>query len=162
MSESTEKGAKTSGSDEAPRQKFLEKQFRKGVSGNPAGRPRIEPRVRRLARKYDRRMCRVLASIAEDEKAPVSERRKAATDLVAIGSGRPELVQQITGRDGAPVGPLVNFNFGGGGMQHGAVTPQDVYRAMIENVIEADPKHPAFERPAIEQSSVTTEKPEEN
>ena len=88
MSESVEEGAKPVASDESPRQKFIEKQFRKGVSGNPTGRPKIEPRVRRFARRYDRRMCKVLASIAEDEKAPVSERRKAAMDLISVGSGR--------------------------------------------------------------------------
>lgn len=59
------------------------------------GRPRIEPRVRRYARKYDRRMCRVLASIAEDPKVTASERRRAAMDLVAIGSGRPAVTQEV-------------------------------------------------------------------
>jgi hypothetical protein len=127
----------------------LLKPWKPGQSGNPKGRPRIEPRVRRYARTYDRAMCRVLASIAQDEKAPVSERRKAAMDLIAVGSGRPELVQQITGRDGAPIGPLVNLNFGGG-MQHGHLSPQDAYRAMVEGVIELDPAHPSF-KPAIEQ-----------
>jgi hypothetical protein len=141
----------------------LLKPWKPGQSGNPKGRPRIEPRVRRYARTYDRRMCKVLASIAEDEKAPMSERRKAAMDLIAVGSGRPELVQQITGRDGAPIGPLVNLNFGGGMQQHGHLSPQDAYRAMVEGVIELDPKHPAFERPVIEQlPSETTEEPEEN
>jgi hypothetical protein len=151
MSETVDEGTKPVASDTDPRQKFIEKRFRKGQSGNPAGRKRIEPRVRRYARTYDRAMCKVLAEIAQDEKAPVSERRKAAMDLIAVGSGRPELVQQITGRDGAPIGPLVNLNFGGGTQGGRDLTPADAYRAMVEGVIEVDPKHPAFERPMIEQ-----------
>jgi hypothetical protein len=162
MSESVEEGAKPVASDTNPRQKFLEKQFRKGVSGNPAGRPRIEPRVRRYARTYDRAMCKVLAEIAQDEKAPVSERRKAAMDLIAVGSGRPELLQQVTGRDGAPIGPLVNFNIGM--QQRGERLPAgDVYRAMVENLIPADPAHEAFQRPALEQQPADcSEKNEES
>jgi hypothetical protein len=136
------------------------KPWRPGQSGNGKGRPKIEPRVRRYARTYDRAMCKVLAEIAQDPKVPPSERRRAAMDLISVGSGRPALVQEIAGRNGEQLGPLVALNFQGG-MQHGALTPQDVYRAMIENVIEADPRHPAF-HPAIEQQpSVTVEKAEE-
>src|SRR5580700_4704083 len=104
---SEEKGDQIARERDDPPPKSLAnlKPWKPGQSGNPKGRPKIEPRVRRYARTYDRRMCRVLASIAEDEKAPMSERRKAAMDLIAVGSGRPELVQQITGRDGAPIGP---------------------------------------------------------
>lgn len=158
------KGAQIARERDGPPAKSLAnlKPWKPGQSGNGKGRPRIEPRVRRYARTYDRAMCKVLAEIAQDEKAPVSERRKAAMDLIAVGSGRPELVQQITGRDGAPIGPLVNLNFQGG-MRHGHLSPQDAYRAMVEGVIELDPKHPAFERSVIEQQpNETTEKPEEN
>jgi hypothetical protein len=155
MSESVEEGTKSDESEPNPRQKFLAKQFRKGVSGNPSGRPRIEPRVRRYARTYDRAMCKVLAEIAQDEKAPMSERRKAAMDLIAVGSGRPELVQQITGRDGAPIGPLVALNFSA--QQSGRdLSPSDAYKLMSEGVIEIDPKHPAF-TPALEHSPTPAE-----
>jgi hypothetical protein len=160
MSESIEGDTKPPESAVTPGRKFVGKPFPKGASGNPGGRPRIEPRVRRYARRYDRRMCRVLATIAEDEKAPMSERRKAAMDLIAVGSGRPELVQQITGRNGEQLGPLVALNFGGG-MQHGQLSPQDAYRAMVEGIIEPDARHPAFERPALEQPPNTAEKTEE-
>lgn len=155
MSESVEEGTKPVESEAPPSSKFLEKQFRKGVSGNPSGRPRIEPRVRKYARRYDRRMCRVLASIAEDKSAPVSERRKAANDLVAIGSGRPALVQEIAGRNGEQLGPLVALNFGGG-MQHGQLSPQDAYRMMVEGAIPVDPTHPAF-KPALEHMPAEAE-----
>ena len=60
------------------------------------------------------------------------------------------------------IGPLVALNFPQGAMQHGQ-TPTDVYKAMLENVIEADGRHPAFERPALEQlPSNSAEKSEEN
>ena len=152
MSETVEEGTKRVESEPNPRQKFIEKQFRKGSSGNPGGRPRIEPRVRRYARTYDRAMCKVLAEIAQDEKAPVSERRKAAMDLIAVGSGRPELVQQISGRNGEPIGPLVALNFSGG---HGGrdLTPADAYKLMVEGHLPIDPRHEAFQRPAIEQQT---------
>jgi hypothetical protein len=113
----------------------------KGQSGNPSGRPRIEPRVRRYARKYDMRMCKVLAEIAEDPKQPVSERRRAAMDLIAVGSGRPATTQELIGKAGAPVGPLVSVNLGA------ALTPESAMRLMTEGVLPADPEQ--F-RPAIE------------
>jgi hypothetical protein len=158
MSESVQEATKPVASDESPRQKFLEKQFRKGVSGNPSGRPRVEPRVRRYARKYDRKMCKTLAAIAMDEKVPPSERRRAAMDLISVGSGRPALIQEIAGRDGAPVGPLVNLNFNGGQ----PLTPEMAYKMMCANLIPADPGHPAFKRPAIEAQpvSVVAQRPE--
>jgi hypothetical protein len=112
--------------------------FQKGVSGNPAGRPKIEPRVRRYARRYDRRMCRVLAEIAEDPKQPVSERRRAAMDLIAVGSGRPAVIQEVGGKEGAP---LVAFNFA---PQHRPLTPEAAYRLMVEGALEADSQHAAF------------------
>lgn len=129
--------------------------FQKGVSGNPAGRPKIEARVRRYARKYDRRMCKVLAEIAEDPKQPVSERRRAAMDLIAVGSGRPAVVQEIAGKNGAPVGPLVSLNFGA---QSGPLSPEQAYRLMLEGQLAPDPA--AFQRPPIEgRASTAEEKP---
>jgi hypothetical protein len=138
------------------------KPWRPGQSGNGKGRPRIEPRVRRYARTYDRAMCKVLAEIAQDEKAPVSERRKAAMDLISVGSGRPALIQEIAGRNGEQLGPLVALNFGGG-MQGGReLTPGDAYKLMVEGALDADPKHPAFERPALDSPVSTVEKDEDN
>ena len=111
----------------------------KGVSGNPSGRPKIEPRVRKFARRYDRRMCKVLCSIAEDSKHPVSERRKAAMDLIAVGSGRPATTQELVGKNGAPVGPLVNVNLNA--QSSGPISPATAYRWMADGLIEADPQH---------------------
>jgi hypothetical protein len=160
MSETVEEGGKALESETPPRRKLVGKPFQKGVSGNPTGRVRTEPRVRRYARSFDRAMVKVLAELAQDPKVPPSERRRAAMDLIAVGSGRPALVQEIAGRDGAPVGPLVALNFG---MEQGQpLTPEQAYKLMCEKVIPADPNHPAFKRPAIEQQpSETTEKSEE-
>jgi hypothetical protein len=54
--------------------------------------------------------------------------------------------------------PLIALNFGAGVQQ--GLAPADVYRAMVEGSIEADPRHPSFERPAIEQQPA--EKSEES
>jgi len=140
--------APESGSPPPKKLRNLRPPWKPGQSGNPAGRPKIEPRVRRFARKFDRAMCKTLAAIAMDEKVPPGERRRAAMDLISVGSGRPALVQEIAGRDGAPVGPLVNINMGTQGQQ---LSPADAYRLMCAKVIPADPNHPAFKRPVIEQ-----------
>jgi hypothetical protein len=126
-----------------PARKRIGRPFQPGQSGNPSGRPRVEPRVRRFARRYDRKMCRVLASIAEDPKVPPAERRRAAGDLIAIGSGRPALVQEISGKGGEPLAPLVALNFGGQPGQQ--LTAEAAYRAMCEGLIPADGAHPAFQ-----------------
>jgi hypothetical protein len=138
-------GPQTNPSSTPPQRKTVGRPFAKGQSGNPGGRPPIEPRVRRYARKYDRRMCRALAEIAIDPKVPASERRRAAMDLIAVGSGRPALVQEIAGRNGAPVGPLVAFNFNN---QPGQSLPPDVaYQMMCQGQVPIDPE---YFRPAIE------------
>jgi hypothetical protein len=141
-----------------PRRKNLRPPWPKGLSGNPLGRPRIEPRVRRYARRYDRRMCQVLAGIAEDEKAPWSERRRAAMDLIAVGSGRPALVQEIAGRNGAPVGPLVNVNIGAAAASGEAA---DVWKLHAAGLITADQAHEAYRRrqPPIEAEPAATATP---
>jgi hypothetical protein len=159
MSENVEEETKPAESAATPAKKSIGKPFVKGASGNPGGRPRIEPRVRRYARRYDRRMCRALAEIAMDKDVPPNDRRKAAMDLVAIGSGRPALVQEVTGRDGAPVGPLVAMQFNS--MQPGGqLSPADAYKLMCQGVIEADPRHPAFHRVIEAQPVATVEKTE--
>lgn len=81
----------------------------------------------------------MLASIAEDQKAPISERRRAAMDLIAVGSGRPATTQELVGKNGAPVGPLVSVNVGT--QPGGAYSPAQAYRWMADGVIEADPQH---------------------
>jgi hypothetical protein len=162
LNQDTQGAATSLESDANPRPKNIATRFQKGVSGNPSGRPRIEPRVRRFARRYDRRMCKVLASIAEDEEAPMAERRRAAMDLISVGSGRPALVQEIAGRNGEQLAPLVALNFGSGS-GHSPLTPSDAYKLMIEGRIDADPAHPAFAGSAIEhQPAVSAEKSEES
>jgi hypothetical protein len=159
----SEKGDANAGETPRPPPKSLAnlKPWKPGQSGNPLGRPRVEPRVRKYARRYDRRMCRVLASIAEDPKMPAAERRRAAMDLVAIGSGRPAVVQEIAGRNGEQLGPLVAMQFNGVGTHGGGqLSPEQAYSMMLTGAIPLDPQHPAF-HPAIEvQPSITAEKTE--
>ncbi len=144
-----------------PVKKVVGRPFPKGVSGNLRGRPKIEPRVRRYARRYDRKMCKTLAELAMDPKVPPAERRRAAMDLIAVGSGRPALVQEIAGRDGSPLGPLVNVNVGLAPGQQ-MLSPEQAYRAMVEGILEPDSKHPAFQRPALEAPGSTAERPSED
>jgi hypothetical protein len=92
-------------------------------------------------------MCKVLAELARDPKVPPSERRRAAMDLIAVGSGRPATTQELLGRPDAPLGPLVSLTFQG--QQPGALTPAQAYQLMVAGAIDVDPSHPAF-RPAIE------------
>jgi hypothetical protein len=122
-SETTENpGARSSESAAPPPngsgRKVIGRPFVPGQSGNPLGRPRVEPRVRRYARKYDRRAVRELWRIGSDPKTPPDIARRTLMDLVAIGSGRPTLVQEVAGREGAP---LVNVNLGAR-----ELTPEDL------------------------------------
>jgi hypothetical protein len=141
--------APTLASEAPPARKYPNlRPWKPGQSGNPAGRAKIEPRVRRHARKYDMEMCRVLAEIAKDPKVAPSERRRAAMDLIAVGSGRPAVVQELLGRPDAPLGPLVNLTFNG---QHSsALTPAQAYELMARGTLEPDPTHSAFQAPALE------------
>jgi hypothetical protein len=123
----------------APTKRVIGRPFVKGGVGNPRGRPVIEPRVRRYARRYDQRACRELWKIGSDPNVPPDARRRALTDLIAIGSGRPNREMTIHNPGGTP---LVALNFGGG------VSPEQAYRAMVEGALPADPSHPAF-RPAL-------------
>jgi hypothetical protein len=143
---------KTAREQAAPPAKNLNlRPWKPGQSGNPKGRPKIEARVRRYARKYDRAMCKVLAEIAQDTKLPAAERRRAAMDLIAVGSGRPAVVQEIAGRAGEPLGPLVALNFGATPGQ--PLSPEQAYRAMLEGVIPVDPSvfRPVIEAPPSEE-----------
>jgi hypothetical protein len=117
-----------------------------------SGRPRVEPRVRKLARRYDRRAVKELFRIGTDPKAPHDVRRRALGDLVAIGSGRPALVQEIAGRGGEPLSPLVQLNFPQPGV---VLTAEQAYAAMIHGTIPLDPDHVAFRRPPIEAEAVS-------
>lgn len=117
--------------------KVVGRPFRPGVSGNPSGRPRIEPRVRRFARRYDRRAVRELFRIGCDPRAPYDTRRRALGDLIAIGSGRPVMVQEVAGRNGEPLAPLVALNFS----QPESVTPAEAvatYAAFMRNEISSE------------------------
>ena len=51
------------------------------------------------------------------------------------------------------LGLSVNINMG---MQGQPLSPADAYQLMCAKVIPADPNHPAFKRPAIEQQPVSS------
>jgi hypothetical protein len=109
-----------------PARSVVGRPFPKGVSGNPRGRPRIEPKVRRYARRYDRRAVAELFKLGSDPKVPADVRRRALTDLIAIGSGRPVLIQETAGKQQ----PLVSIgiNAGAAGLT-GRIAPADAARA---------------------------------
>jgi len=122
--------------------------WKPGQSGNPAGRPAIERKVRREARKFDKRMLAVLVAIAENPNESASERRKAAMDVIAVGNGRPELVQSVAGKDGQP---LLGVNFNMASAPGQVWDPATAYRLMVNGTLDADANHPAFaDRPALE------------
>ena len=129
----------------APR-RVVGRPFAKGMSGNPGGRPAsVVERVRRLAGKYKSRAMRTLVQLMEDDKQPADERRKAAETVLAYYAGRPAVVQEVSGRGGAPVGPLVNVTVGAG------LGPEAAIRLMTQGILPADPTQ--FAGPALEHEA---------
>jgi hypothetical protein len=84
-----------------------------------------------------------LWKIGTDPKVDPDVRRRCLMDLQSVGNGRPPVTQEIVGR---PDAPLVALNFGA----PGPLTPDQAYKLMVDGVLEPDPNHPAFKRPAIE------------
>jgi hypothetical protein len=65
-------------------------------------------------------------------------------DLIAVGSGRPALVQEVVGQGGSSLGPLLNFNIG-------MFAPEQAYHAFVEGKLPIEPALEAIQgRPAIE------------
>lgn len=99
-----------------------------------------ERQCRELARARVHEAIAKLVSLmrhAKDERVQLL----AAEALLDRGFGRPMP---------AVSGPLVNINMGGAAVAPGDLTPEMAYRLMIEGSMPADPKHPAFQRPALE------------
>lgn len=85
------------------------KPFRRGQSGNPAGRPKLDEgrrKVQRLARAHTRAAIQGLRHLAENAKDEVV-RYKAWVALLAQGWGSPPTSQTIVREGGAP---LVNID----------------------------------------------------
>jgi hypothetical protein len=95
-------GERTSGKQVMPRGGLRSTSFKKGQSGNPAGRPqRPEARkvfadVKAAARELTQEAINTLATIMRDPKAPAPARISAAVALLDRGHGRPfQAIQAI-------------------------------------------------------------------
>jgi len=139
-------GADTNVRTKKPRP-WLKPPWKPGQSGNPSGAGHIKSRVRALARKHTEEALEALVGIMKNPRAPYAERRKAANDVLAWGYGKPiaAVLQQVTGQNGTPLGPLVNVTIG----SQGQLAPEQAYKLMLEGRLEPDAAHSAF-RPALE------------
>jgi hypothetical protein len=82
-------------------------QWKKGQSGNPAGRPRDDACLRELARERTEAALDTLTAIMKNPKAPAAARVSAATAILDRGYGRPCQQLQHSGGDGLGLEALI-------------------------------------------------------
>lgn len=82
----------------------------KGQSGNPGGRPKEVIEIRDLARQYTSEAIKRLAEImrSDNERAAVA----AINALIDRGWGKAMQAMEVTGKDGAPLVPVLNLSYG--------------------------------------------------
>jgi hypothetical protein len=69
--------------------------FRKGQSGNPAGRSKVVGEIRDLARSHTLSAMDTLVTIMQDESANASARVTAAQEILNRGYGKPTQAVEI-------------------------------------------------------------------
>lgn len=74
--------------------------FKKGKSGNPAGRPKVIGELRDLAREHTMPALQTLIDVAANKGEAGSARVSAANAILDRGYGKPSQEVQHTGKDG--------------------------------------------------------------
>jgi hypothetical protein len=86
--------------------------WKKGESGNPGGRPKEVAEVRDLARQHTVLAIETLLKWAKSDNARASV--QACNVLLDRGWGKAPQSMEVTGKDGAPLVPVLNMNYGDG------------------------------------------------
>ena len=84
--------------------------FQKGQSGNPGGRPKEFNEVRDLARQHTTDAIERLVEWLKSDNAKASV--SAATALLDRAWGKPAQNMEVSGRDGAPLMPVLHVTYG--------------------------------------------------
>src|SRR5918997_6623791 len=68
--------------------------FKKGESGNPAGRPKLDPELKAFARSYTLEALTTVVEIMGNKKQPASARIRAAEIILDRGHGKaPQVIE---------------------------------------------------------------------
>lgn len=86
--------------------------FQKGKSGNPGGRPKELAEVRELARKHTTVAIERLVEWMRSNQPKASV--AACNAILDRGWGKAPQSMELTGKDGAPLVPVLNITYGDG------------------------------------------------